>query len=181
MALKSCHAYSLVVKAWFPNTVTTVSFQWENSYFNTISMLGHCVDERLLLGVLLLVMGLENWSKCPVAAARHFCGVFLRKNGSLGQLGGYRFLSFWWFTSFRFVRARRCVRKRLWTWISWGNEIVSVKWWQCQVKPIKCFKPIKQIMLRRVWAWNIWEGTWKCDNETKSHGGIETNQLLGSA
>ena len=68
-------------------------------------MLGDCVDERLSLGVLLLGMGLENWSKCPVAAARHFCGVFLWKNGSLGQLGGRRFLSFWWFTSFRFVRA----------------------------------------------------------------------------
>ena len=57
-------------------------------------MLGNCVDERLSLGALLLVMGLENWSKCPVADARHFCGVFFRKNGSLGQLGGQRFSSF---------------------------------------------------------------------------------------
>ena len=72
-------------------------------------MLGDCVDERLSLGVLLLVVGLQNWSKCPVAAARHFCDVFLRKSGSLGQLGGQRFLSFFWFVS-----ARRCVRKRLW-------------------------------------------------------------------
>ena len=74
--------------------MTTVSAQWENSYFNTISMLGDCVDERFPLRVLLLVMGHQNWSKCPVAAARHFSGVFLRKSGSLGQLGGQRFLSF---------------------------------------------------------------------------------------
>ena len=74
--------------------MTTVSVQWENSYFNTVSMLGDCVDERLSLGVLLLVMGLQNWSKCSVVAAKHFCGVVLRKNGSLGQLGGQRFLSF---------------------------------------------------------------------------------------
>ena len=74
--------------------MTTVSVQWENSYFNTVSMLGDCVDERLSLGVLLLVMGLQNWLKCSVVAAKHFCGVVLRKNGSLGQLGGQRFLSF---------------------------------------------------------------------------------------
>ena len=73
--------------------MTTVSVQWENSYFNTISMLGDCVYERLSLGVLLLVMGLQYWSKCSVAAAKHFC-VVLRKNGSLGQLGGQKFLSF---------------------------------------------------------------------------------------
>ena len=57
-------------------------------------MLGDCVGEKLSLGVLHLVMGLANWSKCPFATVRHFCGVFLRKNGSLGQLGGQRFLSF---------------------------------------------------------------------------------------
>ena len=33
-----------------------------------------------------LVKGLVNWSKCVVAAAKHFCGVFLRKNDSLRQL-----------------------------------------------------------------------------------------------
>ena len=74
--------------------MTTVNVQWENSYFNTISMFGDCVDERLSLGVLVLVMGLQNCSKCSVVAAKHFCGVVLRKNGSLGQLGGQRSLSF---------------------------------------------------------------------------------------
>ena len=74
--------------------MTTVIVQWENSYFNTISMLGDCIDERLSLRVLLLVMGHQNLSKCPVASARNFCGVFLRKSGSLGQLGGQRLLSF---------------------------------------------------------------------------------------
>ena len=52
-------------------------------------MLGDCVGEILSLEVLLLVMGV---AKYPVAAARHLCGVFLRKNGSLGQLGGQSFL-----------------------------------------------------------------------------------------
>ena len=74
--------------------MTAVSVQWENSYFNTILMLGDCVDERLSLGVLLLVMGLQYWSKCSVVAARHFCGVFLQKNGNLGQLEGQMLLTF---------------------------------------------------------------------------------------
>ena len=93
MALKSYHSFSLLVKAWFPNTENTVRVQWEN-YFNTISMLYECVGEGLSLGVLLLVMGLGKWSKCPVVAVRHFCGVFLQENGSLGQLRGQRFLPF---------------------------------------------------------------------------------------
>ena len=57
-------------------------------------MVGDCVVEKLSLGVLLLVMSLANWSKSPVAAARHFCGVLLWKNGSLGKLRGQGFLSF---------------------------------------------------------------------------------------
>ena len=37
-------------------------------------------------------MGLANWLKFPVLAAKYPCGVFLRKNGSLGELGHQGFI-----------------------------------------------------------------------------------------
>ena len=38
-------------------------------------------------------MGLANWLKSPVLAAKYPCGVFLRKNGSLGELGHQGFIT----------------------------------------------------------------------------------------
>lgn len=62
-----------------------------------------------------LDMGPANSSKYPVLAAR--CGVLLKKNGSLGQLGDQRCITFlvvhWVFC--RFVLQKGCVRKRLWS------------------------------------------------------------------
>ena len=40
-------------------------------------------------------MGLEKWSKLPALAARHFCGVFLQKNGSLHERKDQRLFFFY--------------------------------------------------------------------------------------
>ena len=75
----------------------------ENSCFNNICMLDDCI------GVVFryLDMGSMNSSKYPVLAAR--CGVLLKKNGSLGQLGGQRCITslvvHW--VCCRFVTAKR--------------------------------------------------------------------------
>ena len=44
---------------------------------------------RLYLGI-----GLANKLKSPVSAAMYPCGVLLPKNGSLGELGHWGFLTF---------------------------------------------------------------------------------------
>ena len=75
----------------------------ENSCFNDTCTLGECIV--VVFGY--LVMGLLNSTKYPVLAAK--CGVLLKKNGSLGQLGGQRCITFlvvhW--VCCRFVTARR--------------------------------------------------------------------------
>ena len=37
-------------------------------------------------------MGLVKWLKSPVLVAKYPCGVFLRKNGNLDELGHRRFI-----------------------------------------------------------------------------------------
>ena len=62
-----------------------------------------------------LDMGPANSSKYPVLAAR--CGVLLQKNGSLGQLGGQRCITFLVVSGcFAGLSLQKgCVRKRLWS------------------------------------------------------------------
>ena len=51
-------------------------------------MLGDCIDVVFRY----LEMGLANSSKYPVLAST--CGVLLKENGSLGELGGQRCIAF---------------------------------------------------------------------------------------
>ena len=64
-------------------------------------------DDRIGVIFRYIDIGPGNSSKYPVLAAR--CGVLLKKNGSLGQLGGQRCIIFlvvhWVFC--RFVTAKR--------------------------------------------------------------------------
>ena len=56
------------------------------SHLNSILMLAGCVGKRLTLEVTL-----RHWPcilvKIPVLASKYPCGVFLRKNGNLCELG----------------------------------------------------------------------------------------------
>ena len=60
----------------------------ENSCFKDIGRLDDCIGVAFKC----LDQGPANSSEYPVLAAR--CGVLLKKNGSLGQLGGQRCITF---------------------------------------------------------------------------------------
>ena len=93
---------SVLGKPWFPIEETPIWDLLENSCFNDFCMLGDCI----VVVFRYLDMGLANSSKYPVLAAR--CCVLLKKNDSVGQLGGQRCITFLlvhWMCC-RFVTAR---------------------------------------------------------------------------
>ena len=59
-------------------------------------MLGDCAGERLIMEIVLRYwsVDLANKLKSQVLVAKYPCGVFLRKNVTLGELGHRGFLSF---------------------------------------------------------------------------------------
>ena len=38
---------------------------------------------------------------------------------------------------------------------NWKYDKRNQKWWWFQIRLIKCFKPIKQRVTKRLWAWNL--------------------------
>ena len=86
------------------------------SGLNSILMLGDCVGTggrigknwhwRSYVGV-----GLANKLSSPVSPAKYSCGVFLRKNDNLGELGHRGFLAYLvvYLICFIFVTAREAV------------------------------------------------------------------------
>ena len=69
--------------------------QDEISHLNSILMLGDYVGERLALEVALKYCSCK-FVKSPVLGTKYPFGVFLRKRGSLDELGHSGFIAFLW-------------------------------------------------------------------------------------
>ena len=92
MAWKTYKSCSALVKPLSHTAVILVGDSIDISYLNNTLTSGDRVGKRLAFEVY-LVNGHTNKLKSPVSAAKYLLGVFLRKNGSLGELGHQIFLT----------------------------------------------------------------------------------------
>lgn len=78
MAADTIYLCRALVKAGSFTAVLPIRVQKEDSYLNSVLILGDFVGERLSLEVVLRY-GFCKLVKMSVLAAKHFCGVLLQK------------------------------------------------------------------------------------------------------